>query len=58
MGNREMKDPTIFKDSRESKVFHNYSHQELKTNSMVPSNNTMPLNTKGEVEEMAEATEG
>ena len=53
-----MKDPTIFKDSRESKVFHNYLHQELKTNSMVPSNNTMPLNTKGEVEEMAEATEG
>ena len=57
MGNRELKDPLIYKDFRESRVFHNYTHQEPKTNSMVPSSNTMPLHPTEGVEETAEATE-
>ena len=61
MGNRELKDPLIFKDFRESKTFHNYTHlpchQEVRTNFMVLSNNIMPQHPTEEVEEMAEAIE-
>ena len=57
MGNRELKDPLIYKDFRESKIFHNYTHQEVKTNFMVLSSNTMPLHPTEEVEETVEGTE-
>ena len=39
MGNREMKDPLIFKDFKEAKASNKCTIQQVKTNFMAHSNN-------------------
>lgn len=47
MGNREMKDPLIFKDFKEWKVFHNYTPNLVRINTMVLNSNITPILREG-----------